>query len=192
MSAEMIGIVATVGSLLSYVPYFHSIQKGKTKPHAFTWFVWGVLNAAVFFVQRSEGAGPGAYITAGIALANLCIAFIALRSGPRIFPPADWFALVAAFVAMVVWVFAQQPILAIVLLALTDVIGFLPTWRKGWAKPHEEMAWAWLASGLSMALSLAALSSFEFTTALYPGVVAVLDTSFAVLIIVRSRSLKPN
>ena len=54
-----LGFAATVIALISYVPYFRDIFVEKTKPHAFTWFIWGVLTVIAFVGQMSGHAGPG-------------------------------------------------------------------------------------------------------------------------------------
>ena len=40
---DLLGILATVIALVSYIPYLYTIVKGTTRPHGFSWFVFGIL-----------------------------------------------------------------------------------------------------------------------------------------------------
>jgi len=54
----ILGTVAVVMALYSYVPYIKDIFAGKTKPHAFTWLIWGLLTSIAFFGQMADRGGP--------------------------------------------------------------------------------------------------------------------------------------
>jgi hypothetical protein len=56
---EMVGLLSLLLSVASYVPYVRSIFVANTKPHAFTWLVWGAVMAIAFFAQLSDRAGAG-------------------------------------------------------------------------------------------------------------------------------------
>ena len=55
-----LGIFAILIGIYSYIPYFRDIFTGRTKPHAFTWFVWFLLTAIAFFAQLAGNGGAGA------------------------------------------------------------------------------------------------------------------------------------
>ena len=59
ISKEIFGLLSLVLSVVSYVPYVRSIFVANTKPHAFTWLVWGTVMAIAFFAQLSDKAGAG-------------------------------------------------------------------------------------------------------------------------------------
>lgn len=48
---ELFAIAAVLVGLLSQAVYIVSIFKGITKPHLFTWLVWGTLGAIGFAAQ---------------------------------------------------------------------------------------------------------------------------------------------
>lgn len=38
----IIAIIAAVLTIIAYIPYFRDIFANKTKPHLFTWLIWGI------------------------------------------------------------------------------------------------------------------------------------------------------
>jgi hypothetical protein len=58
VSKQLLSTLAIAVSATSYFPYLWSIAKGRTKPHAFSWAVWGLLTGVAYLAQISEEAGP--------------------------------------------------------------------------------------------------------------------------------------
>ncbi|HEV7702365.1 MAG TPA: hypothetical protein VGO63_02900 [Candidatus Paceibacterota bacterium] len=50
-----LGYLAVIIEIVSYAIYFFGIWKGKTKPHAFTWFAWSFANVVGFFAVLFSG-----------------------------------------------------------------------------------------------------------------------------------------
>ena len=40
----------------AFLPYIRSIRSGKTKPHVFSWVIWGLTTFVVFLAQLAEHA----------------------------------------------------------------------------------------------------------------------------------------
>src|SRR4051812_32078548 len=117
---DILGIVATIIALVSYLPYFRDIVAGKTRPHAFTWLIWGVLTIIAFVGQLSGHAGPGAWVTAFTALVCIVIAAIAAFGGNREIVTLDWIALTGAVVALLFWFVTRGPLLSVILITIID------------------------------------------------------------------------
>lgn len=62
---EIVGTIAVVLTFVGYVPYIRDTLKGKTKPHVYTWFVWGLVTLAAFALQMSAHAGGGVRYLSG-------------------------------------------------------------------------------------------------------------------------------
>ncbi len=82
MNAMLGGLSVAIG-LLAFVPYLRDLGRGATKPHPFTWLVWALVYAIVFFAQWLEGAGPGAWFAGAEALASVGIAVFAIFRGEK-------------------------------------------------------------------------------------------------------------
>jgi hypothetical protein len=85
---EILGIVAVILTFVGYVPYIRDTLAGKTKPHIYTWFIWGLVTAIAFGLQVSAKAGPGAYTT--LAAASICFVIFGfgMRQGRQLGPHA--------------------------------------------------------------------------------------------------------
>jgi hypothetical protein len=57
---DLLGLLSAFLAAVSYVPYLRSIFVANTRPHAFTWLVWGSVMAIAFLAQLSDRAGRAA------------------------------------------------------------------------------------------------------------------------------------
>ena len=95
-----LGILATIIAFISYIPYFRNIYLRKTKPHAFTWLIWGLLTAIAFFSQLLYGGGARSWVTGATAVLSLTIFLLALKYGEKNITKSDWWSLLGAGIAL--------------------------------------------------------------------------------------------
>ncbi|MDO8552610.1 MAG: hypothetical protein Q7S01_03735 [bacterium] len=186
----ILGYITIVIAILGYIPYFRDIFRGKTKPHVFSWFIWGLINVIVFLAQVVGHGGAGSWVTAVTALACLTIAALSLRNGKRDFSVIDWLSLAGALLAILLWVVTSEPLLTVILLTIADIIGFVPTFRKSYSKPQEETVAAFALAGLKYAIALFALNSFTMTTALFPTSLVLTNLVFVAMLMIRRKQLR--
>lgn len=184
-----LGIIATVIALVAYIPYFRNIFSGKTKPHAFSWLVWGSLTAIGFAGQVAENAGPGAWVTGFTAFVCFFIFMAALVKGEKDIVLIDWLSLLGAGFALLFWWITQGPLLSVILITLIDALGFFPTFRKSYYKPEQETAITFALSGLKFVIAIAALENFSVVTWLYPASLVVMNGLFVTMLIIRRKQL---
>ena len=185
-----LGAIATILGLIGYVPYFRDIYLRKTKPHAFSWLIWGILTASGFAGQVADKGGPGSWITGVTAAVCLLIFALALQRGERDITRSDWACLLIALGAIPLWIFTATPLWSVILITLIDVVAFLPTIRKSYLKPEEETASTYLMSSLKFSLSIAALEHYSLITVLYPASLVVVNFPFVLMLYLRRRSLR--
>lgn len=181
------GILSAIVSVLQYPAYIRNVIKGKTKPHAFSWFVWGLPCGIVFAAQITKGGGAGTWATGLTTIFCTAIFLLALRYGEKEITLLDKTCLVMALLAIVLWVATKDPLGSVILITIADLIGFIPTLRKSMTKPHEETASSYLIGSLKWLLSVFALGSFTLTTALYPATMTVANTALVGMLIYRRR-----
>lgn len=186
---DIIGLAATAIALISYVPYFRDMFAHRTKPHAFTWLIWGVLTGIAFVGQIADYAGPGAWVTGFTAFICVAIAAIAAVRGERDIARLDWFALAGVGIALLVWFLTSGPLLSVILITIIDNVGFVPTLRKSYYRPAEETMSTFVLSGLKWVLGLFALEHLSVTTALFPLSIVIASWLFVVMLLVRRRQL---
>jgi hypothetical protein len=164
---------------------FSGYLPGKTKPHAYSWLVWGLLTAIAFVGQLSGNGGPGSYVTGATAVISLGIFFLALTRGEKNITRSDKVNLAAALLAIVPWVLTNNLVFSVILISIIDFLGFIPTIRKSWHKPYEETLIHYALAGLKFVLAIIALDNYSVITWLYPATIVVANTSFVILLIVR-------
>lgn len=182
-----VGFAAIIVAVVSYVPYFRDIFAGKTKPHAFTWLVWAVLNGIAFAGQVQGNGGAGAWAVGFTTLATFSIFILALFKGEKDIRRFDWLCLIGSALSLIPWIITNDPLISVVLITIIDVFGFMPTIRKSIKRPHQETLSTFILSTLKYGLVVVALGEYSLVTLLFPLTIALLNGLFVVLLIVRRR-----
>jgi hypothetical protein len=183
------GLVATILVFVAYVPYVKHVLSGKTKPHVYSWFIWGLLSVLVAALQFQKGAGSGAWMTLAAGLVSFLVFFLGLPNGKKDITKIDTGIFIAALFAAGIWLLAERPLTSMLLLVGAGVLGSIPTFRKSWHKPHEETLIYWSISPIRHGLSIFAITSYNTITMLNPLTWVVVNTCMSLLLIIRRRKL---
>ncbi len=181
----IIGAIAVILTFVGYVPYFRDILKNKTKPHAFSWFIWGVIAAIIYALQVSAGAGPGSWVTLGLVVITFSIFFLSLKSGVNYIKRVDIITLVLALSTLPIWLIVKQPLISVIILSAIDILGFIPTVRKSWQNPYSETLSFYVITTLRHALSLFAISEYNLITSLFPATWVIMNALFSFMLMIR-------
>ena len=183
----IISIIAVALSFIGYIPYVLDILKRKTTPHTFTWLVWTLAVGISCALQIAGGAGVGAWTTAAVTFISFVILILSLKYGNKDITRLDIFFLILALMSLFLWVFAKQPVWSVILIVLTDVLGFAPTVRKSWNKPYSETLSTYQITAFRHGLSIFALQQFNILTWLYPMVWVIANVAFSAMLVTRRR-----
>lgn len=186
---ETLGWLSVIFTVIGTVPYYYFVFANKIKPHAFSWFIWGVLTAIGFAAQYTEGAGPGAWATGSASVACLSVAALALFKGERHITVGDWASFVAALAAIPLWYVTSDPLGCVILVSAIDTIGYYPTFRKSYHKPHEELIFTHFMGTIKYVLGLLAMEQWSVTTWLYPAAISAANIVLIAMLVVRRRAL---
>jgi hypothetical protein len=184
-----LGILAVIIGFIGYVPYFRTIFNGKTKPHAFTWLVWGILTAIAFVGQIVGKGGSGAWVTGFTAFISFTVFILALAKGKKDFPLADWLCLSGCMIGLVLWAITGDPLAAIILITVIDMLAFAPTFRKSYSNPYTEPAFTYTLSALKFVIALFALHELSATTILYPASLVLTNGLFVAMVLIQRKRL---
>lgn len=184
---EVVGILAVILTFVGYIPYIRDTLAGKTKPHAYTWLIWSFISGVAFALQVSDKGGVGTFVTLAAAVVCFFIFCLSLRKGTKDITRSDTIFLCLSLVATGVWLFAEQPVISIILLSLIDILGFLPTIRKSWNKPHEETLESYILNTFRFCLAIFALQRYTIITVLYPIIWVVANGLFSLMLIIRRK-----
>lgn len=185
------GIIAICLTFIGYVPYLRDTIKQKTKPHIFSWFIWGLIAVMSFGIQFQGGAGPGAFVTLAAAIICFVICIIALlhiKTNQNI-KKIDVIFFVLSIISLILWLVVKQPLYSIIILASVDLFGFLPTIRKSWNKPFEETLSSYIINTFRFGLAILALSSYSVVVSLYPIVCIFANAFISLYLIIRRKQI---
>ena len=178
-------------TFVAFIPYIRSILQGVTKPHVFSWVIWGATTVIVFFAQIEAKAGIGAWpigVSGAITVFIAALAFVK-RSGITI-TFVDWLFLFAALGSLPLWYFTSDPLWAVVVLTGVDLLGFGPTIRKAYKCPYDENIPFFVLFMLRNTFAIISLEHYSVATVLFPLSVASACTLLLIMVSYRRRVVR--
>lgn len=170
---EILSAIAIALTFAAFLPYIRTIINGTTKPHVFSWGIWGTTTFAVFLAQLEGKGGVGAWPIGVSGIITIVIALLAyVKRGDITITKSDWLFFVSALSSLPLWYFTSDPLWAVVILTTVDVLGFGPTVRKVYNFPHSESLLFFALFATRNLIVIAALEAHSVTTVLFPGVIA--------------------
>ena len=188
MSLNVIfAIIATVIGLIGFYPYLRDIFRGKTKPHMFTFLIWGITqgiaSAGIWF---GGGEAGSAYTTVGTIFVFL-IFFLSFKYGTKDIKRIDAVVLTVALASIVVWWKLENPVLAILMVSTIDFLGYIPTLRKTYVQPWSESTSAWVLFTVGAVFTFLALEEYNVLTMTFLVNIIVADGLIAAVSYFRRR-----
>jgi hypothetical protein len=191
MYKDLLAAAAIVLTFTAFVPYIRSISAGRTKPHAFSWIVWGLGTFVVFLAQLADRGGSGAWPTGVSGIVTAYIAVLAYRNrADTSITNVDWIFFGVAIAALPCWLWTSNPLTAVVLLTGMDLAGFVPTFRFAFLNPYEEHIGLYSFGALRNAVAIAALEHYSWTTVLFPAAVGIACALFVAMVAYRRTQLR--
>jgi len=189
---ELLSAIAMAITIAAFAPYLQGILRGTVRPHVFSWVIWGATTFVVFLAQLQAGGGPGAWAIGVSGVITLGIAVLAYRKRADVtITRTDWAFLAAAGGSLPLWYLTADPMWAVVVLTVVDLLGFGPTVRKAHAQPHSESLAFFGLFLIRNILVILALESYSVATWLFPAAVAVACALLIVMILIRRRQVPP-
>lgn len=184
-------LVAIAITLMAFLPYIRSILQGKTRPHVFSWVIWGLTTLVVFLAQLQDGGGVGAWPIGVSGVITLGVAILAYTKRADItITRLDVAFFIAALLSLPFWYLTSDPLWAVVILTAVDVLGFGPTLRKAYDFPYDEnLVFFALFIGRNL-VAILALEHYSLTTVLFPAVIAAACLLVIVLVQYRRRMMQ--
>jgi hypothetical protein len=182
--------IAIVLTFAAFVPYIRAILGGTTKPHVFSWVIWGTTTFVVFLAQLEGKGGVGAWPIGVSGSVTVLIAFLAyVKRADITITKTDWAFFVSALSSLPLWYVTSDPLWAVVILTTVDVLGFGPTVRKAYSFPYSESLAFFALFSARNVLVILALENYSVTTVLFPAVIAVACMSLMAMVTYRRRVL---
>jgi hypothetical protein len=187
---EILSAVAIALTLAAFVPYIRTIISGTTKPHVFSWVIWGATTFVVFLAQIEGKGGVGAWpigVSGGITIFVAVLAYV--KRADITITKTDWLFFVSAISSLPLWYLTSDPLWAVVVLTTVDVLGFGPTVRKAYSFPHSESLLFFSLFAARNLLVIMALENYSVTTVLFPAVIAAACMLLMAMVTYRRRAI---
>lgn len=181
-------IAATAVGAVGMTLYLRDLVAGRTRPHAFTWILWGLLGstACAYMLGSGERLAALPYFGQGVFCSGIAVYTLA-RWGWSDISRFDWLCLGLGLATLAGYIVARHELVTAVMVTLTDILAIMPTFRKSWHHPHGETLAAYLAGAFIDACTIFALSHRTLATVLYPGVIFTTQIVFCLMALARRR-----
>lgn len=187
---EIWGLLSVCLAAFSLGPYFVATLRGTNKPHMLTWVIWTVLTGAAFLIQYKEGAGSGAWSGGVSTVLCAAIMIVSFKYGEKHITRFDWVMFFLAAMVFPIWLLTDNPAMAAVWVTVIDGFGYLPTMRKSWNKPYEEMVSTHGIATIKHIFVLLAVENVLFATVFYSWGMVTMNGLLVLLILVRRIRLR--
>jgi hypothetical protein len=178
---ETIAIIASLLAIVGNVPYLIDVLKQKVRPHPYTWLVWTIVSATIFFGQLAKGAGVGALPTAASEIFTVIIFIFSIRYGFKEIKKIDSFFLALALLGLIPWALTDDPTISVIIVVTIDLIDFIPTIRKTWSHPKTESPWLYSMNALRHFLALFSLQTYNIATTLHSIVMIIVNSIMTII-----------
>jgi hypothetical protein len=175
--------------VIGYYPYLKDLFERRTQPHIYTWLIWAITATIATAGVITGGGNLGAL---PMMLGTGLVVFVCALSfwyGSKNITKSDTITLIAALVAIVVWVQLDNPLLAVLLATAIDGFGYIPTFRKSYLEPLSETPFFWLVMSGNSFLTILALDAYNLLTTTYLVVLGVANFALYLLILYRRKKL---
>lgn len=183
------GVLSGVVNTIGLAPYLVDIFRHKTKPERATWWIWLALNIVAFAAQVAAGATWSLIMTGAQLMAVLSIAILSVRYGYGKFHKKDALSLVFAGIGVALWLVTERPLLALIIVVVVDLLGFILTISKTWKAPYTETLIAWVFASASGIFGILSVGKMDATKLIYPLYIALGNTLMMTIIWHRRKSV---
>lgn len=160
-------LLATSITVFSFIDYIKDIRGKVIIPDRATWLIWTILQAIAVMAGLSDGGGYGLLDPLVGSVFCFIIFILSLQYEKRKIPNFDIYCLIASVVILIFYGLTGDALLSVILVAIVDAIGFLPTIKKGWERPNSEVYFPYMMFAIGYLLDLFALEHYSLTTSLY-------------------------
>lgn len=184
------GVSSAVLNTAGLVPYIRDIFLGKTKPERATWWIWLVLNVIAFSAQVAAGSTWSLFMTGAQTVAVGFIAFLSLNHGYGKFKKKDIVSLIIALFGVLLWKFTEQPVAALLLVILVDMLGYYLLIIKTWEAPQTETLIAWVLASIAGFCGVLSVWSLNIPRLIYPIYILIGDVLIVSVIVYRRKVIE--
>jgi hypothetical protein len=142
------------------------------------------INAATTW---SAGQTQTAIIGAFSALATISIVVMGFKHGVKRYTAFDFACQAFAIVGIIAWFLTQQPVVALTIALIVDIVAAMPTWRHAWIDPFAENWQSFALAAVSGIPTFLAISSYNYVSLAFPVMITANSLLLTTIILLRRR-----
>ena len=154
--SAIIGVIAGLLHVFSFVIYNKQLLKGESQPNTSTWILWvylTVLNCTSYFFMTTDWAKS--FLPIASSAAGIATFFVAVFKGKMSkIDPFDAGALVIGLLAGGAWWLYKSATHANLILQISVLLSFIPTYRWVWKNAEREKGLPWYIWTFAYSLSI--------------------------------------
>lgn len=168
VAKTIIGEIAGIINIVAYIPYVISIIKRETRPSIVTWWIWAALEVMLSVSYIMSGAESTKWLPIASFFGMFLVAILSLKYGKKSWTTIDATCLAGAILGIMVWIFFGNPVVALAVFLIVDMLAIIPTIVKSWDDPYGEDLFAWIITFLSGAFNIFAIERWTSSIAMLP------------------------
>jgi hypothetical protein len=185
-----LGALSVGLALVAAMIYVWQTLTDRVRPHPLSWFLFGVLSATGYLIQRDQGEHAGSWALLAMTVICFGLAGLSVALGERHFSAKEWAFLVASCLVFLLYLFTQEPNISAVLTTVVDGLGFGPTFTRGWSQPRKDSVISFALNAAKFLPSLLAMENRSFAACIYPAALLVLNAAVAIMLAARRRVVR--
>ena len=182
-----LGLLSVAMAIMACGVYVWQTMVSQIRPHPLSWFLFGILSATGTWVQRDQGARAGSWVLFAMTILCFVLAAVSVARGERHFSRQEWTFLVAGSLVFFLYLFTKEPTVAAVLTTVIDILGYGPTFARGWSQPRKDSVTSFAINGAKFVPSLLAMEPRTLATCIYPVTLLVLNAAVSIMLVIRRR-----
>ena len=141
---QLAGTVATILSVIAFIPYIIAIMRNKTRPSGASWWTWSILAFITVVSSRASGAPWQVLILPmWLGISQLGVAILSIKRGDNNWDLLNKACVGSALVGMGLWLVTGNPLIALSISIVTDFMASIPNFRHVWKNPEQENWMGW-------------------------------------------------
>lgn len=182
---------AAIGLTGTYA-YLRDMLRGTSRPNLVTWGLWALAPLIATGAALTAHADPWATVRIFMAGFGPLLIFMAAFLVPQSYwklHAVDYFCGALSLLALVAWLAADSPLLAIFLAASADLFATIPTLIKAWRHPETETFYTYLVGIFTATIIIPAIPVWNIENAAFQVYLMIANTALC-LVVLRGRFLR--
>ena len=171
-------ILSAVISILGFLSYTKDTLLGKSKQNRVTYFMWALsplLGATIAISAHADLWATSRVFLAGFMPVIIFVASFANSKGYWKLTKFDFLCGACSLLAVILWLFAHSPLIAILLAILGDAFAAVPTLVKLWKFPESETGLFYLADFFATILILPSITVWNIQNSAFQIYLLLID-----------------